>query len=236
MVKVVDNEEYLNTSESIKFFEAPRQRFYDNIRPQLPVYRFDGKKAIWHKKSDMEALKEGKPVRMANISIEGMFADWTKHLESLGYLAETRDDTKEVVVLPDDAVKKYQLPADRMFFKRERMSYASGIPICVWSTYYPVDLLEDVIDRIMLGENINIIEYIKEKHGFIVKSVDERYVARITTFEEQDRFHLRKEQAVLTLQRVCCTKDDKDLVLYSDMVLLGDWFDAKRKYTVDHWD
>lgn len=236
MTRIENDEEYLNTKEAMKFFEAPNQRFYKIIKPQLPVHRFDGKTTPWYKKSDMEALKAGKTVRKADISIEGMFSDWTKHLEGLGYLAATLDDTREITTLPEEAIKKFKLPADRLFFKRERMSYANGVPICVWSTYYPADLLEDVLDDLVKGESIHVIEYIKDKYGFIVKSIEERYTARITTFEEEARFRTRNEQAVLTLQRVCCTKDDKDLVLYSDMVLLGDWFDAKRRYTVDHWD
>lgn len=236
MVKVVDNEEYLNTSESIKFFEAPRQRFYDNIRPQLPIHRFDGKKAIWHKRSDMEAFKEGKPVRKADISITGMFSDWAKHLEDLGYNAETKDDEKIITTLPEDAVKFFKLSPDRKFLKREKMSYASGTPICVWSTYYPVDLIEPVLDQIMRGDSIHIIEYIKDVYGLTPQEADERNTARIATFIEQTRFHLRNEQAVLTIQRAAYTKGEKDLILYSDMVLLGDWFDFRRKYPINHWD
>lgn len=236
MPKFVEDEKYLNTTEAIQVLGGSKQSFYSNAKPHLASRPFGTRKNPWYKESDILALKEGKGVRKADISIEGMFADWTKYLKSLGYSAETTDDIRDTTTLPQDVVIRFKLPSDRVFFKRERKSYANGTPICIWTTYYPADLLKDVLDQLILGESIDVIEYIKRNHGFIVKEIEERYTARLTTFEELNSFQLKTEQAVLTLQRVGYTKGEQNLVLYSDMALLGNWFDIKKKYEVSHWD
>lgn len=236
MSKFVRGKKYLNATEAAQLVEGSRQFFYDNVKPRLTPHHFGARKTPLYEEEEIKTVMEGKSVRNANISIRGMFADWTEYLEGLGYNAQTLDDTREIATLPDDAVRIFKLSPDRKFFKRERKSYASGTPICVWSTYYPADLLEPVLDQLIQGDPIHAIEYIKDVHGLVIKDVDERYTARLTTIAEHNQFDLRNDQAVLSLQRASYTKGEKDLVLFSDMALLGNWFDARRQYTVDHWD
>lgn len=236
MSKIVDGKKYLTATEAMQLGGVSRQFFYDNVKPRLTPHYIGARKSPLYEEQQVLEVKEGKSVRRADITIQGIFADWTEYLEGLGYDALTLDDTRELTVLPDDAIRLFKLPSGRKFFKRERMSYASGTPICVWSTYYPADLLQPVLDQLIKGESVHAIEYIKEMHGLVVKDIDERYTARLTTFEELNRFQLRNDQAVLTLQRASYTEGQKNLIMYSDMALLGNWFDVRRQYQTSHWD
>jgi hypothetical protein len=236
MPRTENGEKYLNTSDvRIMFDKASKGRFYKNIQPRLRVYRFEGKRTPWYKESEVLALKEGKPLRQADITISGIFASWTKHLESLGYTANTVDTVIEAATLPEEVCKTFQLPAGQQMVRRERMSFVDRQPICIWSTYYPVALVGNVLDQMKDG-SAHVVEHIKDSHKLTVGHTRDRYTARITTFEEQERFHLRNEEAVLILQRASYTKNKKQFVFFSDMVLLGDWFVIDHEQEVDIWD
>lgn len=153
MLKIVENEEYMDTQEVLAGLGASKKRFYSNVKPYLRIYHFDAKKTPWYKKRDVLALKNGKLARMASISISGIQRDWTTFLRSLGYRAGTVDRTIEVgVSLPEDAVDIFKLPADKKFVKRSRMTIADNVPICAWDTYYPLELVEgDILDEMKSG-------------------------------------------------------------------------------------
>jgi hypothetical protein len=236
MPKIVNGEEYLDTTETRKVFDAPKKRFYDNIKPQLHLYRFDGKKTPWYKKREVIALKEGKPLRKATLTLAGgLQRDWTQYLRTLGYNANTETTVIQIVSLPQEAIEAFGLPADKQFVQRERMTLVDRVPICKWSTYYPVEFVGDVLDRMKTGSMEHIVEHIKDTHGVVVGYTRERHTARITTFEEEACFQSLSEEAVLVLQRVAYTADRKVLVFYSDMVLLGSWFAPEYEKFVDVW-
>jgi uncharacterized protein YqgQ len=238
MSKIVEKEEYLNTEEVLAELEASKKRFYSNVKPYLRTYHFDAKKTPWYRKRDVLALKSGKLARMASISISGIQRDWTTFLRSLGYRASTVDRTIEVgVSLPEDAVETFKLPSDEKFVKRSRMTIADGVPICVWDTYYPLELVEgDILEEMKHGFEVDVVRRIKEKHGIIVGIAKDKYTARTATFEEQELLQLLTNDPVLILQRASYTRDKKMLVLYSDMVLLGSWFAPEHEYEVNIWE
>jgi hypothetical protein len=237
MPKVVEDIEYLDSQEVMVEFDAPRKRFYSNIRPNLHPYTFDGKKKPWYKKIDVLALKAGKPVRKGSIPLlGGIQQDWTASLRSLGYNAETLlDKTDHAATLPEDAVEAFRLPADQKFFKRTRSTRVNGKPICTWSSYYPLEFVGDIIDKIEQGTISDIVKYIADVHHVVVGRATDKYTARITTFEEHTKFQLLNDEPVLILQRASYTRDKKTLVLYSDMVLLGSWFAPEHEYDVNIW-
>lgn len=237
MVKIVEGKEYLNTTEVMTEFSAPRKRFYDNIKPQLRTYHFDAKKSPWYSKDEVIALKMGNPLRKASLTLAGgIQKDWTKYLVSQGYNATTVNNEIKIVSLPDEVVEAFGLSPDKQYIQRERMTLVDRVPICVWSTYYPVEFVGDVLDQMKMGTVENIVEHIKDAHGVIIGYSKERYSARITTFEEQTLFQSLREEPVLILQRLSYTSDKSVLVLYSNMVLLGDWFTPEHDYVVGTWD
>lgn len=236
MARTEENEKYLNTTEVRELFDrASKSRFYNNIQPQLRVYRFKGKKTPWYKEVEVLALRDGKPIRHADITITGIFASWTEHLGSLGYQAETVDTVIEITTLPEDVCKTFCLPVDKQMIRRERMSFADGHPICIWSTYYPVDLVGPLLDDMKRGTS-HVVEHIRDSHGLVVGVTRDRYTSRITTFDELNRFQLSHEEPVLILQRASYTKNKKQFVFFSDMVLLGNWFVIDHEQEVDVWD
>lgn len=236
MSKIVDNEEYLTVAEAIALSGASKQSFYKNAKPHLEVHRFDAKRAPWYKKSDVLAFKSGKPIRKASLSINGIQRDWTAFLRALGYDAKTINLSIEVATLPKDAVTLFGLDAKQQFVRRSRMTYANDAPICVWSTYYPLDLIEgEILQEMEQNSSTDVVKRIKEKHGIIVGWGKDKYTARLATFEEQKLLQLHVNEPMIILQRVSYTRDKKTLVLYSEMTLLGSWFAPEHEYEVNIW-
>lgn len=235
MSKIVENEEYLDTEEVMEELAASKKLFYASIKPNLHAHHFEGKKKPWYRKKDVLALKAGKPVRKASIAITGMFGSWTAFAQSQ-YQAETDLRSIEVTTLPDDTVERFQLPADKQFMKRSRLTRVGRTPICTWDIYYPLELVSDIVEPMKLGVAYHMVEYIKEKHSLVVGHARDIYSARMTTLDEQNLFQLPADEPVLILQRASYTKDKKTLVLFSDMVLLGNWFVHEHEYDVPIWD
>lgn len=237
MSKIVENEEYLDTQEVLAELGASKKRFYSNVKPYLHMYHFDAKKTPWYRKRDVLALKSGKLVRMASIPISGILKDWTVFLRSLGYRADTIDCSIETVALPEDAPASFNLPTDKLFIKRRRKTLANSIPICVWDTYYPLELVEgDIHAELKRDFGLDVVKRIRELHGIVVGWGKDKYTARTATLEEQDILGLLTNDPVLILQRISYTRDKKILVLYSDMVLLGSWFAPEYEYEVNVWE
>jgi len=236
MNKIVGTEEYLSAAEAAKILGVSIARFYTNARKSLRVYRFDAKKVKWYNKNQVLAMKEGKPVRKASIAITGMFSNWTEHARSLGFNIESKDVETATEYLPQDLKESFYVSADQEFVRKTQMSWIDGVPVCSWSSFYPVDLVEDVIPQILDGSMHNIIEYIADHHGLVIREVSDVYIGRNTTFEEQAKFQLLNDEPVLVLQRMAQTEDHQVVVLYQQMELLSSWFVVRRTESIHHWD
>jgi DNA-binding GntR family transcriptional regulator len=108
--------------------------------------------------------------------------------------------------------------------------------ICTWDTYYPLELVSEILEPMKRGVVDHVVEYIKEKHSLVVGRARDIYSARMTTLDEQNLFQLPADEPVLILQRASYTRDKKTLILFSDMVLLGNWFVHEHEYDVPIWD
>lgn len=237
MPKEVNGQKFVSTDEAAALLRASRQSFYARAKPHLRVYRFDAKRTPWYSQEEVLALKNGKSARKAKIVLSGITSNWTEHLESLGYRAETNLREAEEAHLPEDATSLFGLTDERTFLKRGRMSLANGTPICSWDTYYPMEWMDDgLLAEIKRGAANDIPMSIKEKHGIVVEHAEEWYSARLATFDEQTLLRLVTDDPVLILQRASYTKDKSKLVFYSHMVLLASWFEIKRDYPVGIWN
>lgn len=239
MPRIEAGEEYLNGQEVMALWPASKNLFYDNIRPRLQTYHFGGrKKPHYYKESEVLALRSGKPLMQRNpIIISGIFGDWTIYLRSLGYRAETVNFAIEIVSLPEEVIAAFQLPVSRQFARRSRMTLTNGVPICTWSTYYPLELVQEkILDEMKHDPTLDVVKRIKETHGSAVEWERNRYTARDTTLEEQELLKLLTNEPVLILQRVCFTKDKQILTHVSHMTLLGSWFAIEHDSSVRIWD
>lgn len=234
MTKIVENEEYLDTEEVMGELAASKKLFYASIKPNLHPYHFEGKKKPWYRKKDVLALKAGKPIRKAAIAITGMYGSWAAFAQS-EYQAETDLRSIETATLPDDAVERFRLSADQQFIKRSRLTRVGHTVICTWDTYYPLELVSEILEPMKRGSADHVVEYIKEKHSLTVGRNRDVYSARMTTIDEQNLFQLPTDEPVLILQRASYTRDKGKLILYSDMVLLGSWFVHEHEYDVPIW-
>ncbi len=227
MPRFENGKEFLNGDEVMEFWPASKNLFYGNIQPRLKSYHFDGKKRPhYYEKSEVLALKSGEPIiHREPITISGIFGDWTYHLRSRGYQATTIDKAIEQTTLPEEVKNTFHIPADRQFIKRSRMTLANGAPICTWSTYYPLELVEGTIfEEMKRDSTTNVVKRIQEEHGFIARWEKNRYTARSTTLEEQKTLELLTNEPVLILQRGCWTDDRQILTHISHMTLLASWF------------
>lgn len=237
MPKEINGQKFVSTDEAAALLRASRQSFYARAKPHLRVYRFDAKRAPWYSEKEVLDLRDGKSARKAKIVLSGITSNWTEHLESLGYRAETNLREAVEASLPEDAISLFGLTNERTFLKRGRMSLANGTPICSWDTYYPMELIDDdLLAEIKRGAANDVPTSIKEKHGIAAGHVEEWYSARLATFEEQTLLRLVTDDPVLILQRASYTKDKSKLVFYSHMVLLASWFEIKRDYPISIWD
>lgn len=236
MTKLVEGTTYLTATEAIQKIGGSRQSFYKNVKPYLRPYHFGSRQAPWYNEKEVIAVATGKPIRKGNIPITGMFVDWTEYARSLGYNAKTVNRDMQVGPLPEDIATTFNLPSDKIFVRRGRMTTVDGQPIASWDTYYPEEYVSDILTQIQRGTASNIVEHIKEKHGLVVGKVKDRYSARITTLDELNLFQLFNDEPVLILQRISLDKDQATLVLFSDMVLLGSWFTIEREEEINAWD
>jgi UTRA domain len=237
MPKTVEGEEYLSTQEVRDTFDkASKKRFYDNIKPYLRVYHFDGRRLPWYSKKEVLALKNGKPLRKGTIPITGMFSNWTEYARSLGFNVQTISREATVGPLPQELAEMFRVSTDEQFVRRGRMSWVEGLPICSWDSYYPVSLVSDILPQIQDGTAHDIVEYIADRHGFTVGEVTDVYSSRLTTFTEQTLFQLLQDEPLLILQRMAKTADQQVVVLFSDMQLLSSWFVIQRTEKIHHWD
>jgi hypothetical protein len=236
MPRIEEGETYLNGQEVMALWPASKKLFYDNIQPRLPTYHFGGrKKPHYYKESEVLALRSGKPSAPRSlIIISGIFSDWTIYLRSLGYRAETVNSEIELAELPEEVLNTFHLPATEQFAKRSRMTLANGVPICTWSMYYPIGLVEGKIFGEMIEDpNLNVVTRIEEIHGMTVGWERSRYTARSATLQEQLSLKLLTNEPLLILQRACFTKDRQTLIHVSHMALLGSWFAIEHDKTVN---
>lgn len=227
--KIVDGIEYLSAIDAIKLLGCSKQSFYGNVKPHLRPHHLNGLKTPHYAKADIQAIASGKPNRKASIVISGMFANWTNHIRSLGYNAETHRTDVSIGYLPDDIASTFHLPANELFLKSARMTLVDGEPICSWDSHYPLNLVQEVIPQIQDDSLHDVVGYIERRHGVVVGKAKDRYSTRITTLDEINRFQLLNDEPVLLLQRVASTSDEQTLVLFSHMVLLGSWFVIERE-------
>jgi hypothetical protein len=236
MSRIENGEEYLNGEEVMDFWPASKNLFYSSIQPRLQSYHFDGKKRPhYYKKSEVVALKSGKPAAHKEpITISGIFGDWTVYLRALGYQAETISQTIETVALPEEVKTTFHIPSERQFVRRSRKTLANGVPICIWSTYYSLQLVEGtILAEMMQDPKLNVIERMKEVHRIVVGWERNRYTARNATLKEQEDLQLLTNEPVLILQRGCWTSDRQILTHVSHMTLLSSWFAIEHDTAVD---
>lgn len=227
MPRIENGEEYLNGNEVMTIWPASRNLFYGSIQPRLQAYHFDGKKRPhYYKTSEVLALKSGKPnIRREPITISGIFSDWTVYLRSLGYQADTLTNAIKIVVLPEEASSTFHISPERQFVRRSRKTLANGVPICTWSTYYPLELVRgEILNTMEQDPTLDVVKCIKNAYGITVKWEKDRYTARSASLDEQQELQLLTNEPVLILQRACWTADRQTLTHISYMTLLGSWF------------
>ncbi|HEU5374939.1 MAG TPA: UTRA domain-containing protein, partial [Ktedonobacteraceae bacterium] len=194
----------------------------------------------YYKKSEVLALRSGEPLTQREpIIISGIFGDWTLHLRSRGYQAITTTQDIEQVTLPEEVRNTFHIPAERQFIRRSRMTLANGVPICTWSTYYPLELVQEkILDEMKRDSRLDIVKHIKEEHGIAPRWEKNRYTARSATLEEQETLKLLTNEPVLILQRGCWTDDRQTLTHVSHMTLLASWFAIEHDFPVSAkvWD
>lgn len=139
--------------------------------------------------------------------------------------------------LPDKVTAAFGIAPDQQFVKRSRISFVNRIPICIWTTYYPLELVKgDIYEEMKRDEDTDVVRRMKEKHGLVIGWAKDRYSARVANVEEQVLLQLLRDDPVLILQRVSSTRDKKTLLLYSHMTLLGSWFAPEHEYDVNIWE
>lgn len=226
-----------NGKETMALLGTSKQSFYDNAKRHLKPYHFDAKRSTWYSKAEVLNLKNGVAVRKGAIRLSNIQQNWMQDISDMGYDARTenRGDI-EIVSLLDDAITAFHLPPTQQFVRRSRMTLVDDAPICLWSSYYPLNIVEgEILEEMRRNVATDVVKRIKEVRGVIIRVSRERYTTRVTTPEEQALLRLVADDPVLILQRASYTQEKQSLVLYIDMTLLGSWFASEREYEVNTW-
>jgi DNA-binding GntR family transcriptional regulator len=237
MAKIVNNQRFLNGKETMALLGTSKQSFYDNARRHLKPYHFDAKRSPWYSEAEVLHLKNGVAVRKGAIRLTNIQHNWMQDIIDMGYDARTENRGEvEIVPLPDDAITTFHLPPTQHYVRRSRMTLVDDAPICLWSSYYPLNLVEgEILDEMRRNVATDVVTRMKEVHGAIIRVSRERYTTRVTTPEEQALLRLVTDDPVLILQRASYTQEKQSLVVFSDMTLLGSWFASEREYEVTTW-
>lgn len=237
MSKIVNHEEYWEIREVLDYLSMSRTTFYREGGPKqrLREYTFEGKTKPWYRREEVVALAEGRLDERPHIVIRGILRDWTAYARSVGLQIDTVNCTVEVgVQLPRDVCSWLPVKPETAFVKRSRISFVEGVPVCHWATYYPLVLVGQFLERIKVDEEFNIVAALLEQRGVTITRAKDRYRAREAGLFEQEILQLKRPETVLQLQRAAYSERGK-LVLYSDMALLGSWFEPEIEYPVNHW-
>lgn len=230
---------YVDSAEAASMSNVTMPTFYRNAKGHIK-YRFLGmnKQKRWYKESDVIALRDGQPTRMATITLKGMYKDWEKALRMEGYEVDSQVLSVERVPLTSELVEAFHLSPTEIYVRRKKITFADRIPICFWYTYTPERFVDDDLFEDMKNPrgSISTVERIKERHGLAPGIARDRYPARPTTMEEQNILQLSTDETIINLQRVTYTKDKQTLLSVQDMILLASWFAPEHEYSVDHWD
>lgn len=242
---VRNNTIYWDTQEVIDYLlkvggngstrESVRTGFYRDTRKRLRPYTFFGKSKPWYRKSEVMALGEGRLTNVPSIKISGILRDWTKYVKMLGLNISTQNCTLEFgASLPKEMSTWLEVPEPMVFIKRQRISFIDGVPIAVWSTYYPWVLASPFEDKMKQENDFDVVEAIKASRGITIKCAKDRYSARLATQYEQEILQLKRPDPILQLERAAYSELGK-IVLCSQMSLLGSWFQPEVTYPVDIW-
>lgn len=233
MPKIINGEEFLTTEEVMAFWPASRNLFYKRIQPRLRAYHFEGKATPhYYKKTEVEALRSGQPIKRDPIVLSGILGDWTVYVRSLGFEAETKTISLEICSLPEEIRRTFHLSSERQFVRRSRMTLANGVPICQWSTYFPLELIGgEIFAEMQRDSSLDVLRRIREIHGLSVAWERDRYSARNASPEEQALLQLLTNEPVLVVQRACFSKD-RTLTHISHMILIASWFAVEHEFPV----
>jgi len=206
------------------------RRFQRNVYSRTDLMKaVDGIKEGKKIKASREKVAINPLERKANIVISGQFGSWTEVAER-DYGATSEVCSVEIASLPEHVAKLFHISPDERFFKRVRLTRVGATVICSWATYYPLEAINDILEPLMSGSAAHITEHVKQKHQITAVSNRDVYYSRMTTLEELNKFQLPDDEAILVLQRASYGADKSQLILISDMALLGSWFIHEHEY------
>lgn len=234
MSRIENNEEYCDLQETLALLGGmSKQLFYKNAKPRLRVFNFDARKRPFYKKSDVLALKSGKQVRKPSFVISGMFNSWTEYAKSFGHVVETVDrESPYVVSASGDVALSMGLPVGKDVVKCVQMNIIDGEPVCLWTTYYRRDLVDDaLLDELEGNPRISIRSRIQEKHHLSVARAVDKITARLGTSEEQAILKIVPDEPVFVLERPSYASDDS-VMMFQSMVLIASYFALSYPYVV----
>lgn len=235
MPKEVDGKTYLNTQEAREFFaNASPERFNENIKPHLHVYQFNGRKIPkYYALEECRELARGNLIGRPPIVISGLLKNWQEYVRAVGLHAETVTNViEERVYLADEtALIEFHLEAELPMLRRERMTFVQRTPICVWSSYYPMPLVAQFLLDIKHDLDFDIVKAVQEQRGIKIIKATDRLTAHLATQFQQEILQLSRPEPILRLQRAAYSEAG-NIVIYSDMALLSQWFAPSYSYSV----
>lgn len=119
---------------------------------------------------------------------------------------------------------------ERAVWQLRRLRFADATPIAIEHAYYPPDIGLDLEKRDLI--EIKLYEVLENEMGFEIKSASQTISARLSTPGEQEALKLGSQCALITMERLTLSTDERPLELLRS-IYLPDFFhfsvDLKRR-------
>lgn len=216
---------YVDTPDAIATLKMSRQYFYVNVRAKLQAYHFDGRAKPWYKDRDVRDLRDGKTVRKADVVIEGILKNWVVSVREQGHTAEVFDrESPRIVSAPKAVADVFAEYSNREVVLRARGGAIDGHPCCMWTTYYPIDLVRgDTLEAMLRDSQTDTMALIQAQHGLSIHHAKDQVTSRLPTPEEQVTLEIVPDDPILVLRRTSYAESGKAM-LFQEQILVAAYF------------
>lgn len=235
MPKNVNGEEYVNLTEAQSLLGMSKQLWYNNVKPHLPVYRFDGRRKPFYRKRDVLALRDGKKVRKAFVVAPGSQKLWSDPMKERGCNVATVDyASPKIMAIPEELACISGLAEGTEVVKRMRLNRVDEETLALFITYYPLHLVQgEILERMLRDDQTDAGRMLQDTNNVkIVRAVDV-LSTRLATPEEQEALHIG-EEIVSVLHRVSFAGDNS-VILVQEIVMILNCFSFRYEYSASHW-
>ncbi|HEU5382258.1 MAG TPA: GntR family transcriptional regulator [Ktedonobacteraceae bacterium] len=176
-------------------------------------------------------------VRMPRTRIPGIVPRFDLHIKELGMEpVEANTVTPEIISATEDVAKALSVMEGASVVHRMRRQGTTVSHMRLAENFYPVTLVDnDILEQMQQNENFDVLLAIKNKHGKIVKHIQETVIARFPLEAEQELLKINRNTPVLDVRRIN-SDGNGARIMYNRITFVASYFELTYDYDVTHWE